>query len=77
MQSLIVIQVQDKLHENMFIFTCSFHWYNERSWENVLEAYGKKLIYWKDITMVYVHIGIASMKQFQCIQNNIYLCFWK
>ena len=34
-QSIIVIQVDDKLHEMLLISTCSFLWINESGWEFV------------------------------------------
>ena len=48
-RSIIVIQVHDKLHEKLFISTCSF--FNKWKWLRIClkKAYGEKRIYWKDI----------------------------
>ena len=49
-ESIIVIKVHDKLHENLFFSISLLHWNNESSREYVLKkAYGEQLIYWKDI----------------------------
>ena len=59
-QSIIGIQVHDKLHEKWFIYTCSFLWINELGWECV-----QKSLRWKTHLLkrhiLYVYIGIASV----------------
>ena len=52
-KSIIVIQVHDKLHEKVFISTCSFLW-KMKVVEHLFKiAYGEKLIYWKYICCRY------------------------
>ena len=53
--------VNSKLHENLFISTCSFHWQYDSSWE----AYGKNSFI-KKTYVVGTHCNIA----FQCLPTT-------
>ena len=72
--SIILIQVHAKLHENLFISTCSLHWNIKSSWE-VCEnlSYGEKHSFIEWTYVVGAHWNCLYEAIPMCT-NNIY--YW-
>ena len=67
-------QVHDKLHEKLFISTCSFLWINESGWEFVLKKLVVKNSFIEKTYVVGTHWNCLKEAIPMCTYN---ICYWK